>query len=349
MPQKPSQASQAYSDSHAYIPPHVQEAMTKQMEHMSPSHMKQYAGAFVQQNMTQGRSAPQAGKVTGAPANYRPVTHLPRKDHFHQYKVQQPSRADDFAPINQAPDAQVQPITAPQQPLAPPQPTVYPAQQYQQPTSQTYIQQGQASGPQPNMMPDYDFFMNNQQPVQKRQILPGSNSSLPARLGLATVGLIVLLIVFNVVKGLLAGPSNYPYYLSVIQDQQAIVHISTTALEEEDLNTVNKNFAATAQTSVKSSQTDIVGVVVGSGKKIDPKKANLKVSTATDTELTTAAASGTYNSKFNEIMQDQLKVYKKDLGVIYDKTTNSKNRNLIKSQFNQAELLTQQLSANPAD
>jgi hypothetical protein len=330
MPQKPSQASQAYSDSHAYIPPHVQEAMAKQVEHMSPSHMKQYAGAFVQQNMTQGRAAPQAGKVSGPPAGYRPVTHLPRKDHFHQYKAQQPSRADTFLPGNQAPEAQLQPDMMPQAAEPAPIPPT--------PEAPTYFEQ--TPGPRPNTMPDYDFIMNNQQPAAKRSLVPGSNSSLPIRIGLVVGGLVVLLIVFNIAKGLLAGPSNLPYYMSVIQDQQEIGHLSTNALKETDLSTIHKNFAA-----VKSSQSDLVKLLVANNKKVDEKKANLKVSATADTQLTSAAASGTYNSTFNEIMQEQLKTYKSDLNATYAKTTSTQSRKLLKSQYDQAELLSQQLSA----
>lgn len=356
MPQKPSQASQAYSDSHAYIPPHVQEAMAKQMEHMSPSHMKQYAGAFVQQNMAQGRGAPTPGKVSGPPAGYRPITHLPRKDHFHQFKVQQPSRADNFIQNGQTPGDQIQPDMSAQQPAAPmPQQSSYPAAadpQYQpqpqptaspQPTAQVYPQQ--TPGPQPNTMPDYDFFMNTQPPAPKSFQLPGSSSSAPVRIGILAGGFIVLLILFNIVKGLLSGPSNFPYYMSVIQDQQEITHLATAGLAEPSLSTAHKNFAATAQLSVKSSQSDLVKLVVGSGKKIDDKQANLKISTTTDTQLTSAAASGNYNPTFNQAMQTQLDTYKKDIDTVFSKTTNPKNRDLLKDQYKQAELLSQELAS----
>jgi hypothetical protein len=345
MPQKPSQASKAYSDSHAYIPPHVQEAMAKQVEHMSPSHMKQYAGAYVQQNMVQGRGAPQSGKVSGPPPGYRPVTHLPRKDHFHQYKVQQPSRAENFLPTDQTPGAQVQPDMGQRPPALLPQQPINSEQQYQQPAAQTYAQPEQVPGPQPNTMPDYDFFMNNQQVSQKKPLLPGSSSSLPVRIGLVVGGIVVLLIIFNVAKGLLAGPSNLPYYMSVIQDQEEIVHLSAAALEQSSLSTANKNFAATAQTSVKSSQTDIVTLVSGSNQKINSKQAALKISAQTDARLTSAASSGTFNPTFNEVMLTQLQTYKNDLNTVYSKTQNVQSKAIVKDQYKQAELLTQQLNS----
>jgi hypothetical protein len=290
--------------------------MAKQVEHMSPAHMKQYAGAFVQQQMGQGRSAPQPGRVSGPPPAYKPVTHLPRKDHFHQYKVQQPSRADSFMPSDPVPGTQIQPGMPQQTNVAP-----------------------------NAALSDYDFFMSSQQPPQKKFPLPGSNSSLPIRIGLVAGGLIVLLIVFNIVKGLLAGPSNFPYYMSVIQDQQEITHLSSLALQQEDLSTSHKNFAATSQVSVKSAQSDLVKLLIANKKKVDDKQANLKVSTTTDARLETALASGTYNTIFNEVMQEQLATYKKDLNTVYNKTQSQSNRRLLKSQYDQADLLIIQLGA----
>jgi hypothetical protein len=185
--------------------------------------------------------------------------------------------------------------------------------------------------------------MSSQQPPQKKFPLPGSNSSLPIRIGLVAGGLVALLIIFNIVKGLLAGPSNFPYYMSVIQDQQEITHLSSLALQQEDLSTSHKNFAATSQVSVKSAQSDLVKLLIANKKKVDDKQANLKVSTATDARLETALASGTYNTVFSEVMQEQLATYKKDLNTVYNKTQSQGNRRLLKNQYDQADLLIIQL------
>lgn len=338
MPQKPSQASQAYRDSHAYIPPHVQEAMTKQMEHMSPAHMKQYAGAFVQQQMRQGSGVPGTGRVSGPPPSYRPVTNLPRKDHYHQYKPQRASVANTFTAQADTPPPQPAPQYPPQ-PSAPAQPGYQ-----QQPAQYPPPNQPQVYGPTPEQTSNYDFFMQSQPPAQKRSILP-AGASLPLRIGLVAGGLIALLIIFNLVKGLFAGPSLYPYYLSAIQDQQSIVHITTNSLQgESSLNTANKNLASTAQLSVHSSELDLADLLAKNGKKVDEKKANLKISTITDEKLKTAAASGNYNIVFNEIMQEQLKTYMNDLSKTYDMTKNPASKNILKNQYHQAQLLLDQLS-----
>ena len=326
MPQKPSQASQAYSDSHAYIPPHVQEAMAKQMEHMSPSHMKQYAGAYVQQNMVQGRTAPGAGKVSGPPPGYKPVTHLPRKDHYHQFKVQTPSKAENFLPDSPA-------ATQPQAP--------YPDQQYQQVPPQ---HQSQGQQPQAGSNPNYEFFMNPEQPAQKTSRLT-SSTSMPLKIGLVAGGLLILLIMFNVIRGLLAGPSNFTYYLATVQDQQAITHITSDALQQQDINTANKIFAATADASVTSSQSKLLGLLADSNKKVGDKQINLKISAKTDAALEAAAASGNYNAVFKEAMQAQLKAYMSDINATFNHTKSQAARAILQDQYNQAKLLSEQLSA----
>lgn len=333
MPQKPSQASQAYQDSHTYIPPQVQEAMTKQMEHMSPSHMKQYAGAFVQQQTRSGQAAPGTGRVSGPPPSYRPVTNLPRKDHYHQYKSQRASVADSFTADEPQPAQQYEPQSTYPQP--------------QQPSAVQYPpNQPQVYGPTTDQNSNYDFFMNEQPPVVKRSLLP-AGASLPLRIGIVAGGLIVLLVVFNLVKGLLSGPSLYPYYLSVVQDQQSIVHIATDSLQQESLNTANKDLASTAQLTVHSSELDLAGLLEKNGNKIDAKKAGLKISAATDDRLTTAASSGNYNTVFREIMSDQLKTYMNDLSNTFDRTKNPNSKRLLKNQYSQAQLLLNQLTDSP--
>ena len=97
-----------FKERHAYIPPqvklamdkHVQQnaishttarteqAMAKQLEKKLPTHMKQYAGTYVEQNVISDRASMNiSGKTTGQPTAYRPVTHLPRENHYVQYQT----------------------------------------------------------------------------------------------------------------------------------------------------------------------------------------------------------------------------------------------------------------------
>jgi hypothetical protein len=330
-PQKPYNPS---NDRHAYIPDSVQQAMTKQLEHAVPAHMKKYAGAYVQQNLVApGGQAPMGtGKVSGPPPGYKPVTHLPRTNHFHQYKPQTPSKADSFVmPDQPAASPAAQP---PNQPVAPPQ--LVP-QQIQPAVDQ--------AAPPINPGGNYDFFMAGEIPQATKRSLPGN--SLISRLAIAGGGLVVLIVVFTVVKSLLAGSSALPYYTSVMQDQQALVHLSTNALQQEDLNTTNQNFAATAQLTLDSSQTDLTKLLTQSNQKVNPKVLNLKVSSATDDRLTTAAAGGTYNSTFKEVALSGLQTYMADVKTAFNKSRSAAGKNLLNSQYNQAVLMVSQL--NQAD
>lgn len=340
----PQRPSDSYQDRHAYIPPQVEQAMVKQMEHALPAHMKKYAGAYVQQNMT-GPGMANSGKVSGPPPGYRPVTHLPRKDHFHQYKAQIPSKADTFVQQPTAPQTQqtqAQPAQPYQEPAAP-----SPEQPPMGPMQAAIYDNNYQAGPQSTAQPAYDFIMNPDQAAGlKTPFLSGS--SLIARIGLVAGGLIILLVVFNIARGLLSGPSTVPYYLSVVQDQQAIIHLtSTTSQPQTDISEANKNFSTTAQLSVASSQSAIIRLLAQNGEKIKTKEIGLKVSGSDDQRISAAATSGTYNETFREIMQSHLKTYMADLQKTYDKSKGANGRALISDQFHQAELLNQQL--NPSE
>lgn len=311
----------------AYVPPHVQQQMARQLQQSVPKHMQQYVGAFMEQNVVnpQKYGNPTAGmsttgnNPTGRPVTYRPVTNLPRSAHYQQYR----------------------------DPSAPPT-DLYPTQA--QPGASTVVQPQEQYGHQPAPTPPpqpqqpYDFIMNPASPPKSSRF----SNSLPMRIGLVTGGLLILLVAFNVIKGLLAGPSPTPYFVSTVQDQQAIIHLLGQAKKQPDLNTANSNFLATAELSLTSSRTDILDYIDKIGKKAEAKQLNLKVSLKLDEQLNTAAAAGTYNPTFKEIMQSKLETYKRDLKTAYLKAPGQNGRALMDKNLKQADLLLKQLNVDSA-
>jgi hypothetical protein len=347
MPFKPSSSrSQARVDRTTYVPPQVQQQMTQHMQqnlpqhlkkyvgenaayvpkHMEaqlnqamtknmPAHMKKYAGAYMQQQVVQ----PNTTRLHTTPQPHIPAAVAPmpdklRLDHS-QYGEQHTidpasmSAANLFrADANQAPQ--------PAQPQAPPP---------HQP---------------------YDFIMNPAS-APKAPLLPGGNSLLK-RVLVVGGGLVLLLIVFSILKGVLGGGSNLQSYVGIAQDQQGIIHIVNAATQQKDLSQNSLNFATTAQLSLSSAQSDLVDYLGKNGQKLDRKQLNLGVSTALDKQLGAAIVASTYEQTFREVMQNKLTEYMSDLQKAFGQSKGKNGRTLLSDDYKQAKLLAAQLGTTTA-
>lgn len=260
------------------------------------------------------------------------------------------------------PDAQplpgqpAQPTAAGPQLIQPTQPMVQPGQ--------TAVPGQFPAAPAPGQPhPAYDFILNPDQPAPRSGLpkLPGigniggsrggtgGGTSLLARVGLAGGGLLIVLIIFSIAKSALSGGGNQPLLISVAQHQQAVISLVEDASQEPSLTLNNKNFVATADLSLGSSQADLTAYLGKVGvKKIGPKVLNLKVDPKAADQLTAAAAADSYNSTFQDLMKSQLTSYQAALQQAYLKTTGPTGRQLLNDQFKQAQLLQDQLATPSA-
>src|SRR5206468_2820849 len=171
--------------------------------------------------------------------------------------------------------------------------------------------------------PDYSFLTEpTPAPGSK---LPGSGSML-GRVIVLAVGLILLLIIFNVVKGLLAGPSPMPYYVTTAEDQAELLHLVTGATEQHDISTPNKNFALTTHLTMNTHQANTMQYLSINHRKVDKKTLALKLSASTDAALSEAEASQNFNEAFHDTMKTQLQSYQHDLQIAYSHTTGPKGK-----------------------
>jgi hypothetical protein len=198
---------------------------------------------------------------------------------------------------------------------------------------------------QPGGGPDYNFIMAPQAP-KKRQLI---GSGFKTRLLVLFGGLLLLIILFSVVKGLLTtAPFNQNDYMAVIAQQQEINHILTTDLDNgqrQDLSLNNQNFAITSQLAISSAQTQLITYLVDNHKKVDPKKLDVDISSSVDTELTNILSTNNFNPVFDQVMQAQLTTYEQKLMTAYGTTTGPKGRALLKSDYSGAQLLIKQVNS----
>lgn len=194
----------------------------------------------------------------------------------------------------------------------------------------------------PVVQPNYDFIVNPQAAPRK---LPLRGGSMLSRILVVGVGLIVLIVAFTIIKGLISGGGNSAALLHVAQDQQAILHLTTAAAQQQGISNTNLNFAVTSNLVITSEKSELLSYVSKQHQKISRKQLILKVKPSLDTQLTNAAAASTYDTTFQDIMKSQLADYQSALKLAYKETTGANGRKLLTADYNSAVLLTQQLTA----
>jgi hypothetical protein len=195
-------------------------------------------------------------------------------------------------------------------------------------------------GPLPtNLPPGYEFMANSPSPKKSMGV---PNSPL-IRVAVVLVGLLVLIVLFSIVKGILSGGSNRPQLLSVAQDQQEIIHIVTAAQMEKSLSVTNRNTAITAQLGVTSGQSQLIQYMSKAGFKVKPKELSLKLSALTDKKLATASINSAYDSTFQSVMETELATYQQDIQAAYGKTKGKYGQTILKNQYDGSKLLLEQL------
>ena len=169
------------------------------------------------------------------------------------------------------------------------------------------------------------------------------------RLALALGGLLILLIIFIVIKGLFTvSPFNAADYLSVAQQQQEITHILSTDLSSSSTQTGlsinNQNFAVTAQLSIASAQAQLLSYLKKNNASVKSTELSLKISSSIDSQLTNSLTTNNFNQEFDTVMQSQLQIYENSLVAAYKTTHGQKGKALLSQEYAGAQLLIKQLN-----
>jgi hypothetical protein len=317
------------SDRPGYVPPNIEAAISKDVEQGLPSHLKKYASSYVNEMVSQPLQVTHPTAQTTTPP---PIPNTLRRDHSLPFGEQQ------TVELNTLPEASKTLFQSPSgQAVVPQQLSNGPAQP---PTTDT----SQGGGYHQN----YEFIMNSgEQPKQKFSMpsLPGSHS-LFGRIALGVGGLLVLVVVISVISSIFKGSSNYPYLLSVVQDQEEITHLSNEANAESDISSANQTFTSTVNLVLNNSATELMTYMKANGHTVSLASANLKENKTLDTDLNTAESAGSLNGFFTENMTNQMNQYTSDLSTAYNHTSGVHGKALLSSYYRQALLLKKVLSGN---
>lgn len=245
-------------------------------------------------------------------------------------------------PTNPTPPENQPGTFPPQEPNQQAQPEV-PVSSQQAPMYQSTPspQQPAYSPPTPEQQP-YEFIVNPSAPAKPTRL---AGAPKIVRIGIVLGIILIIFVLFMVIKGLLSGGGNTQELIYVVQDQQEIIHLTTLADSEGSLSDSNSYFAATAKLSVATSQSALIKYMNINGHKITKKDLALAIDVQTDKDLKLAAAADTYNTKFHKVMQETLKNYQAELTAAYNKTSGKAGKALLKSDYQQAQILLDQLGA----
>ena len=187
----------------------------------------------------------------------------------------------------------------------------------------------------------YDFIMSPNMHKTRSSFSLGTGHTFFVRVGLILGGVVVLLIIAGIVISSLAPKGATPGLLSIAERQQEIIRVSTEAAKQATTND-GQNLLTNVELSITSSQQRTLSLLAAHGVKPNQKVLALDQDSATDTELTNAAAAGNYDAVAAQNIVDQLQQYESLLQSTYKLATANNTKSLLRSEFNGTDLLLTQ-------
>jgi hypothetical protein len=318
----------AGSNPPAYIPEHVEKAITQHMQKKLPGHMKQYAGAYVQQNIVAPSFAKKSSPMAAPnPAKNSQASHPPEQNYTSME-------------INLKDNAHSPAISQPDQPIA---------TQSDNDSSQEQDAAPITKSPGGTTDPNYNFIFNDQKSKRRFNFkLPGTSS--PIKMALLIVGAGAILGVLIIVLSSVLGPKglNTKQLTDTIARAQEISRVSDIVTRQSrDLNTVN--LATTTSTTLTSEQVGLLSTLAKNHKKVLVKDFSVYFDKRTDAEIQTASQNNRLSEYYYSYLKKNLSDYQSSIKTAYGGTGSTGLKNILNSYSisNATILKTQQLAVQP--
>lgn len=182
----------------------------------------------------------------------------------------------------------------------------------------------------------YEFiFAGNEQPK------PGlfSGGGMMKRVLLVVGGLVVLAVIAAIAVSLLAPKdASLEKLTTVVQEQQEIVRVADLA-DKSAASTDLKNLAVNTSLSVGSDKKSLQTYLTTRKVKLTDEILAAKQDSKTDTLLTNAKATNTFDHTAAQTLQSLLVTYRSDLNTTYQEVKGKNARAELKNSYDTAELL----------
>lgn len=190
----------------------------------------------------------------------------------------------------------------------------------------------------------YDFIMNpGAAPVKKPLGLGGKNSFF-VKIGLIAGGAIVFMIVAAIViNTLTADKTNTADLETLAATQTEIARVASKGTSGSSSTVTVRSFAVSTQLTMLTQQHATVNFLATKNIKMNTKKLSAAVNSQTDAKLQAASSSSTFDTVFVGVMKEQLANYLSSLETYYKNATNNDVKAMIQTDFQQTQMLQQQL------
>ncbi len=201
--------------------------------------------------------------------------------------------------------------------------------------------------PPPPRGSEYEFFLNPDKPP-RRTALPGfgPGKSLGVRIGVIAAAAFGVIIILYMLMSILGGKSDAPNLITVVQDQNELVRVANlaTTIGASQSSQTTQNFAQSTALSLSSEENDLIVFLTAHGSKPSPKLLAQTKNLQTNTQLSNALASSSFDTTFSTIMQNQLKSYEIALQTAYNGARDTSEKQMLSNDYTSAALLVKQLN-----
>jgi hypothetical protein len=168
----------------------------------------------------------------------------------------------------------------------------------------------------------------------------GGNSAMRLLAIVGGAGLVLVILAVVLVSVFAKGES--PQSLtSLAQQQQELIRIATLGEQQASLNTT-KNLAYNVDLSVSTSQAQLISYITKSGTKLTEKQLALKQDAKTDTLLTNAKATSTYDTALQKALAGQLQTYISDVQQAYNNAKSTTLKKTLAANYKAGKALLDQ-------
>jgi hypothetical protein len=185
----------------------------------------------------------------------------------------------------------------------------------------------------------YEFIVNPATPKRSGRMFSGNKFVI--QIALLLGGVLVLVIIGAIVISALAPKSNTADLESLVETQAELVRVASEGAGQASAQDV-QNFVANLELSLSSNQTQLTNYLTAHGATLNSKQLASKQNSQTDTLLTNAIATNTYDSALMTTLNSELTNYQAAIQATYKLTMVTKTKQLLQAEYTAASLLLQQ-------
>lgn len=207
-------------------------------------------------------------------------------------------------------------------------------------------------GPAPGQFPgaphtpspsDYEFILSSQKPPHG--IRRGGTGGGSKKLLFIVGGLIAVLILVGLFSLFTrnSGDNNVDLMIKAAQEQTEIVRVANLVTSQNSASQATDNLAMNTSLTVNSDLNQLKQYMSKNGHALKDKQLALGKDIKTDSKLTAAATSGSYDDTYNQVLKDQLTAYQNTLGEAYKATTGPNGQKVLSNAYDNVQLLLKEI------